>query len=44
MTDPTSPEKVSHRDKKSNLPTETFRRKITSGHKPKVGSTPRHID
>jgi hypothetical protein len=28
----------------SNFPTETFRWEIMSGHKPRVGSTPRHID
>jgi hypothetical protein len=41
-------ERAPHRDKKkkkkkSNFPTETFRREIMSGHKPRMGSTQRHL-
>jgi hypothetical protein len=45
MTDPASHQRRRPTEtKKSNFPTENFRREIMSAHKPRVGSAPRHTD
>jgi hypothetical protein len=47
MTDPTSRQRGSPTEGGGEgrpVPTETFRQDIMSGHKPRVGLTPRHIN